>query len=88
MVTLYIIQGCRSCARTVGNEHVEQLSGSTLKMITALYVVSILLGMVMAFISSEEMKIVAGVLAIVISIVSIVAYVLFLKVLSQTKAIL
>ena len=57
-------------------------------MVTALYVVSILLGLVMTFISSKEMMVVASILAVVIAVVSVIAYILFLKVLSQTKNML
>ena len=88
MVTIYIIQGCSYLAKKVGDEHVEKMASSTVKIITALYVVSILLGLVTAFISSREMVVVAGILAIVIAVVSVIAYILFLKVLSQTKNIL
>ena len=88
MVTLYIIQGCSYLAKKIGNEYVEKMASSTVKIITALYVVSILLGLVVAFISSREMVVVAGILAIVIAVVSVIAYILFLKVLSQTKNML
>lgn len=88
MVTLYIIQGCSCLAKRVGNEAVEKLASSTVKLVTALYVVSILLGLVMTFISSKEMMVVASILAVVIAVVSVIAYILFLKVLSQTKNML
>lgn len=88
MVTIYIIQGCGFLAKRVGNEHVEKLAASTVKLITALYVVSILLGVVLAFISAKEMVVTAGIIAIVVAVVSVIAYILFLKVLSQTKNML
>lgn len=88
MVTIYIIQGCGFLAKRVGDEHVEKLASSTVKLITALYVVSILLGLVLAFISAKEMVVIAGIIAIVIAAVSVIAYILFLKVLSQTKNML
>ena len=88
MVTLYIIQGCSCLAKRVGNEAVEKLASSTVKLVTALYVVSILLGLIMTFISSKEMMVVASILAVVIAVVSVIAYILFLKVLSQTKNML
>ena len=88
MVTLYIIQGCKFLAETKGDEHIKKMCTSTTRIITALYVVTILLGMVMAFINSREMQVVAGIVAIVIAVISVVAYILFLKILSQTKNIL
>ena len=88
MVTIYTIQGCGFLAKRVGDEHVEKLASGTIKLITALYVVSILLGVVLAFISAKEMVVVAGIIAIVVAVVSVIAYILFLKVLSQTKNML
>ena len=85
LVTLFIISGTKSLAEKVGNEHVRSLASNTYKMILLIYLLVIALGVIALFIENSKMAIIAGILTIGILILTIIAFIVFLKMLSQAR---
>lgn len=85
LVTLFIISGTKSLAEKIGNEHVRSLASSTYKMVLLIYLLIIALGVIALFVENDAMAIIAGILAIGILVLTIIAYIVFLKMLNQAR---
>lgn len=87
-VTVLIIRGVATIAENIGNDPVRELGNRTLKMIVLIYLLVIAMGVIMLLLNGDGMAIVEGILAIGTMIISIIAYIMFLKLLSQGRKML
>jgi hypothetical protein len=85
LVTLFIISGTKSLAEKIGNEHVRSLASSTYKMIILIYLLAIALSVISLLIKNDTMAIVAGLLGLGILVLTVIAFVVFLKMLNQAR---
>ena len=85
-VTVFIIQGIINLAKKIGNSAVEKKGNTLLKIIACIYIISVIIYIVTGIIGGAP--IIANVLSIGSSVLQIVAYLLFLSVLSNAKKML
>ena len=96
MSTVYVIKGVIALADKMGNAEVASLGHKTLKLITTVYLIAIVISVVSLVLrlvsggeaASETADVIAAVLAIVAGVVDIIGYILYLKMLAKGKAML
>ncbi|MBQ9180292.1 MAG: hypothetical protein IJ132_05770 [Firmicutes bacterium] len=87
-VTVFIIRGVATIAENIGNDPVRELGNRTLKMIVLIYLLVIAMGVIMLLLNGDSMATVEGILAIGAMVISVIAYIMFLKLLSQGRKML
>ncbi len=88
LVTIFIISGIKSLAEKVNDRHVFDMCNRTYKLIIAVYVLIIALTVVALFVTNETMAVIAGLIALAIAILAIVAYIVFLSLLNNARKML
>ena len=93
LVTVYVLQGCISLAKQLGNSDVEAMGNKTIKMIIisyaiilAMLVITIIFGLIGK--GEGAAAIIVAILGIAVAVVSIIAYIIYLKTLSRAKKML
>ena len=88
LVTIFIISGIKSLAEKVNDRHVFDMCNRTYKLIIAVYVLIIALTVVALFVTNETMAVIAGLIALAIAILAIVAIIVFLSLLNNARKML
>ena len=88
IVTVLVILGIIRLADRLHNAAVSANGRMQLKLIVAIYCVSIIASIVVAFLGGQAASTVAGIVAIVSAVLSIVQYILYLIFLSKAKKML
>lgn len=87
--TYYVISGVMKLADKMGNAEVRDKGGRVIQIYIAVYVLSLVLTIIKTFAGGSDMGAVAsGVVAISSAILRIVAYILYLSMLSKAKKML
>ena len=88
-VTFYVIDGVVSLAHKVGSSEVADKGAKLKNVIIGIYVISRVLTVISKFVSgSDTMTVIAGVLAVIALIAMVIAYFMYLNLLSRAKQML
>lgn len=85
MSTLFIIYGVKAIAVQLNDNHVNKLCDRTVKMIMLVYLLAIALCVILLFINNETMAVIAGIIALIIAVLSIIASLVFLSMLNNAR---
>ena len=89
LVTYFVIQGCINLAKKLKNQEVEALGNNTLKLIIIVWLASILLDIISSFVGSGNVgSVIGAILGIAALVCTLISYILYLKLLRKTIAIL
>ena len=88
LVTIFIIRGTMNLAENIGNMNVKKLGSSTLRMILLIYALIIALQVISLFFKGDSLTVVALILLVAVAVLSVIAYILFLKMLNQGRKML
>jgi hypothetical protein len=75
-------------AENIGNMNVKKLGSSTLRMILLIYALIIALQVISLFFKGDSLTVVALILLVAVAVLSVIAYILFLKMLNQGRKML
>jgi len=88
-VTFYVIDGVVSLAHKVGSSEVAAKGAKLKNVIIGIYVISLVLTVISKFVSgSDTMTVIAGVIAVIALIAMVIAYFMYLNLLSRAKQML
>ena len=88
-VTMYVIDGVCSLAEKIGRTDFAQKGAKLKNIIIGIYVISLVLTVISKFVSgSDTMTVIAGVLAVIALIAMVIAYFMYLNLLSRAKQML
>ena len=83
MIMIFVITGIGKIADTLGKKKVSRLSRSTMNVTCGVYILSAIVTLIGDLFEAKAMTTVASVIAIIAGILSIIAYVYYLRTLSQ-----
>ena len=83
LIMIYVISGIGKIARKLGKKKVSRLSKNTINVTCGVYVLGFIANLISDIFKAKSMMTVAAVIAIIAGILMIVAYVYYLRTLSQ-----
>ena len=83
--SVFIIYGVRAIAVNLNDNHVKNICDRTLKLIMLTYLLNIALCIIVMFIKNDTMAVIAGIIALAIAVLSIIASLVFLSMLNNAR---
>ena len=87
-VTVFVIQGVSNLAVKVGDSDVAQQGKSLLKIIVAIYVLSLIANILVLVFGGMFVSVTAGIFAVIALVLNVIAYFVYLSLLSKGKTML
>lgn len=88
IVTVMVIVGISKLANKLGNPAISARGSFLLKLIVAIYVLSLICSIIVAFLGGQAASIIAAILAVIATVLSILQYILYIGFLAKAKNML
>ncbi len=86
--TVFVIQGISNLAVKVGNTQVASQAKTILAIIVVIYVLSLIASILVVVFGGQFASVTAGIIAVVALVLDVIAYIVYLSLLSKAKKIL
>ena len=87
-VTIFVIQGVSNLAVKIGNNDVAQQGKSLLKIIVAIYALSLVANIIVLIFGGMFVSVTAGILAVIALVLNVIGYLVYLSLLNKGKKML